>query len=111
MINFLAVTLICTGMAPTTPKTNIEVEIGPGKYSTIRYEFAEGSLAGTAYVQSIGHMQGWQRGGTVRFVSDGGGPKPARLLLNVEGDIIKEAYFHHYSSGMEREPVSCLVWD
>lgn len=109
MINFLAVTLICTGMAPTTPKTNVEIEIRPEKFSTIRYEIAEGSLSGTAYIQSIGHMNGRQRGQIVRFVSDSGGPSPARLLLKVDGENIEQAFFHHYSSGMKRDPVNCVV--
>jgi hypothetical protein len=109
MIDFLAVTLICTGMAPTTPRTNVEIEIRPAKFSTIRYEIAEGSLAGTAYIQSIGRMQGWQRSGTVRFLSDSGGPKPARLEMRVSGNKIARAYFYHYSSGMHRAPVECEV--
>ncbi len=57
MFNLLTATIICTGVAPTTPKTNIEFEVRHNTFSTIRYEIAEGSLAGTAYVQSVGRLE------------------------------------------------------
>ena len=106
MIQFLTATIICTGMAPTHPKTNIEVEIRPGKFSTIRYEIAEGSLEGTAYIQSIGYMQPKRRGATYHFQS-GTGPNATRLLLKVDGDQIRESRFSHYVSGMKGSLVEC----
>lgn len=110
MINLLTATLICTGMAPTTPMTNIEVEIRPGKFSTIRYEFAEGSLAGTAYVQSIGYMIPNQNGSTVTFRS-GDGELATKLIVKTMGDHIHESHFSHHISGMKDSPVECTVED
>lgn len=110
MVNLLTATLICTGMAPTTPATNIEVEIRPGKFSTIRYEIAEGSLAGTAYVQSIGHMIPKKKGSMITFQS-GDGPNATKLVVHVMGDHIHESHFSHYISGMKDSLVECMVDD
>lgn len=110
MINLLTATIICTGLAPTHPKTNIEVEIRPGKYSTIRYEIAEGSLEGTAYIQSIGHMQPKRRGTTLFFQS-GTGPNATKLTVQTVGDHIEESRFSHYISGMRDAPVECSAED
>lgn len=108
MINLLTATLICTGTAPTTPVTNIEVEIRPHKYSTIRYEIAEGSLAGTAYIQSIGYMEPKRKGSTVTFQS-GVGPNVTKLVVRTMGDHIHESHFSHYISGMKDSLVDCAV--
>lgn len=97
-------------MAPTTPVTNIEVEIRPGKFSTIRYEFAEGSLAGTAYVQSIGYMIPKQSGSTVAYQS-GDGELATRLIVKTMDGHIHESQFSHYISGMKDSPVECTVED
>lgn len=95
-------------MAPTTPATNIEVEIRPGKFSTIRYEFAEGSLAGTAYVQSIGYMIPKQSGSIVTFES-GDGELATRLIVKTMGEHIHESHFSHYISGLKDSPVDCSI--
>lgn len=110
MINLLTATLICTGMAPTTPMTNIEVEIRPGKFSTIRYEIAEGSLAGTAYVQSIGYMIPNQSGSAITFRS-GDGELATKLVVKTMGEHIHESQFSHHISGMKDSPVECTIED
>jgi hypothetical protein len=106
MIDLLAATLICTGMAPSTPPTNIEVEIRPGKYSTIRYEIAEGSLAGTAYVQSIGHMIPRKTGSAIIFQS-GDGPNATILVVENRNGEIQQSHFTHYISDMKNSPMDC----
>ena len=106
MVNILTATLICAGTAPSTPATNIEVEIRPGKYSTIRYEIAEGSLIGTAYVQSIGHMIPERRGPQVKFQS-GDGPTATILTLEAHGTQITNAKFSHFISDMKESDVDC----
>lgn len=110
MLNILTATLICTGTAPTTPTTNIEVEVRPHKYSTIRYEIAEGSLQGTAYIQSIGHLEGSRKNKFVTFKS-GEGPNATRLVVQMHGEHIIGADFTHYVSGMKQSEVDCEIQD
>lgn len=110
MIDLLATTLICTGVAQSTPPTNIEVEIRPGKYSTIRYEIAEGSLAGTAYIQSMGHMIPRKTGSTVIFQS-GEGPNATVLIVETKGGKIQQSRFNHYISNMKDSPMDCSTDD
>lgn len=105
MFDLLAVTLLCTGLAPTSPPSNIEVEVRPAsvKYSTIRYEFG-----GTAYVQSIGYMHGAREGSSFVFGS-GTGPNATVLKIVAHGDHIASARFTHYISGMNDSPVECSI--
>ena len=110
MIDLLTATLICTGTALTHPVTNIEVEIRPEKFSTIRYEIAEGSLAGTAYVQSIGYMKPKREGSTVTFRS-GDGELSTVLTVQMMGNHIHESRFSHYISGMKDSPLECEIED
>ncbi len=107
MTGLLMATLICTGVAPTTPKTNIEVEVrNPDRISTIRYEIAEGSLSGTAYVQSIGYMERSHVGSVLIFKS-GNGPNSTKLSLRLRGDTITDSRLSHYISGMKDARVEC----
>lgn len=109
MPNLLLATLICTGTATTTtPVTNIEIEVRPHKFSTIRYEFAEGSLAGTAYIQSLGHLERSRKGSTYIFQT-GEGDHDTRLVVTVMGNHIHGSQFSHAISGMKNEPVDCVV--
>lgn len=108
MLNILTATLICTGVAPTQPMTNIEVEIRPNTFSTIRYEIAEGSLQGTAYIQSIGYMMGSAKKNFVTFKS-GDGPNSTRLVVQMHGKHIVGADLTHYISGMKQAEVDCEI--
>lgn len=108
MLNILAATLICTGIAPTHPKTNIEVEIRPNRSSTIRYEIAEGSLQGTAYIQSLGEMPGSWRNNVATFKS-GDGPNSTLLVVQMRGEHIVGAEFTNFISGMKKSPVDCEI--
>ncbi len=96
----------CTGVAPTTPKTNVEILVRLGKYSTIRYEFAEGSYKGTAYINSIGLMH-LQKEGTQYKYQAGDGKLDSKLVFTKNGDLIEKAQFYHYSSGMNFQSVQC----
>lgn len=103
-MNLLTLTLICTGIAPTTPPTNVEFTIRPDKFSYVRYEFAEGSLKGTAYKQSIGHMQGVKSGMNYTFQSPN-----TTLTLMAHGDHLMNSEISHYPSGMTKAPVRCAI--
>ncbi len=106
-MNLLAATLICTGIAPTTPVTNVEFEIKRSeKPSTIRYEIAEGSLSGTAYIQSIGYMKRTQVGSTITYFS-GNSPNSTKLVLKLMGNHIHESRISHHISGMKDAFVDC----
>jgi Cu(I)/Ag(I) efflux system periplasmic protein CusF len=65
----VATEILCKGVAPTSPKTNVEIEVRLEKFSTIRYEFAEGPYKGTAYINSIGRMVPQQEGDLVKAYS------------------------------------------
>jgi len=98
--------IFCTGTANTTPKTKIELEIRRDKLSTIRYEFAEGSLKGTAYVNSIGRMRLGNRNGF--FIARSGvGKLNSKLIFKVQSEQITHAFFTHYSANMKSAPVTC----
>lgn len=103
----LAASIICTGLAPTTPPTNVEFEIRPlPKFSTIRYEIAEGSLAGTAYIQSIGYMTPAPNGDWTVYRS-GAGENATTIAIRRKAGAMVEARASHYISGMKDSPVDC----
>lgn len=102
--------ILCTGTAPTTPKTNVEIEIRPDKFSTIRYEHAEGPYKGSAHINSIGRMQLHQRNG-LHIYRSGVGKLESRLIFKTDKDTISEACFTSFSSGMENSPVRCVFAD
>jgi len=101
-----ASTIFCTGTAPTTPKTKIEIEIRPGKFSTIRYEYTEGPYAGTSYINSIGRMELHQHNG-FHIYRAGTGKLDSKLIFKTAGNQISEACFTNYSSGMSNSIVQC----
>jgi len=98
--------IFCTGTAPTTPKTNVEIEIRPDKFSTIRYEYAEGPYKGTAHINSIGRMKLHKRNG-FHIYRAGAGKLNSKLIFKMDNDQISEACFTNYSSGMENSEVQC----
>lgn len=100
--------LLCTGVAETTPRTNIELEIRKNKFSTIRYEFAEGSYQGTAHINSIGRMELDQQNEMYTYLS-GTGPLDSKLEVRVVGGAIVESRFTNFSSGMQNASVDCKV--
>ncbi len=99
--------VFCTGIANTTPKTNIEVEVRQNKYSTIRYEYAEGPYKGTAYINSIGDMN-LKKEGTHYFYQAGNGNLDSKLSFEKVGEQIQNAKFYSFSAGMNFEPVQCV---
>ncbi len=98
--------IICFGMANTSPKTNIEVDIRQGKFSTIRYEFTEGPYKGTAYINSIGDMS-LKKDGNLYLFQAGEGKLDAKLTFEKVGTQIQNARFYNYSAGMNFDPVRC----
>jgi Cu(I)/Ag(I) efflux system periplasmic protein CusF len=98
--------ILCTGIAPTTPKTNVEIEIRAKKFSTIRYEFAEGPYKGTAYINSIGQMVAKNDGSNYLYTS-GEGKLATSLSFETHENRISDAHFSHYSSGMDQALVQC----
>lgn len=98
--------LFCTGVGNTTPKTNVEIEIRKEKFSTIRYEYAEGSLKGTAYINSIGRMILTQEGDLYRYQA-GDGKLDSKLILNMKDNQIQSARFYNFSASMNFDPVQC----
>lgn len=108
MLNLLmASVLICTGQGNTYPKTNIELEVRPaGENSFLRYEFAEGSLQGTAYIQAIGEMKRKKTGRTWTYRT-GTNEGSTVLVLTVEGARIHSAQLTHYISNLSEAPVEC----
>jgi len=106
MLNLLTATLICIGQAPTQPVTEVELELKLAhQLSTIRYEIIEGSLSGTAYIQSVGHLQRSRNGNTYTYKS-GDSPNSTVLTVNAHGEHLM-GKLSHYSSGMKDEPVEC----
>jgi len=99
-------TILCTGMAPTTPKTNVEIEIRADKFSTIRYEFAEGPYKGTAYINSIGRMTP-EKDGSNYVHKSGEGKLASILTYSLHGNHIVDSRFSNFSSGMAQTPVQC----
>jgi|GEM_PF-6949610 len=109
MINLLTATLICVGMDPgSSPAVEIELEVKPSeKISTIRYEIVEGSLTGTAYVQSVGHLYRSKRGNTYTYTS-GDGPNATVLVVQSHhGKLTSE--LSHYITDMKNDPVECTA--
>ena len=98
--------IFCTGVAPTTPKTSVEIEVRPDKYSTIRYEHIEGPYPGTSHVNSIGHLKLHKRGDFYLY-RQGLGENNTLLMFKKNGEEITDACFSHYSSGMKNTPVEC----
>jgi Cu(I)/Ag(I) efflux system periplasmic protein CusF len=96
----------CTGIANTSPKTSIEVDVRQNKYSTIRYELAEGPYKGTSYINSIGRMVLTKQGN--QFVYQAGeGNLASKLTFNKMGTQFRNASFSNFSAGMNFEPVQC----
>ncbi len=98
--------VLCTGVANTSPKTNIEIEVRQDKYSTIRYEYAEGPYKGTAYINSIGNMS-LKKDGTHFLYQAGDGNLDSKLSFKRVGPQIQNAKFYSFSAGMNFEPVHC----
>lgn len=98
--------ILCKGVASTTPKTKVEIEIRPERFSTIRYEFAEGSLKGTAYVNSIGQMKLQRHLDSFSYLA-GLGKLDAKLVFKMADNQFIDAHFYHYSAGMDNAPVEC----
>lgn len=98
--------ILCTGVANTTPKTNVEIEVRRDKFSTIRYEYAEGPYQGTSHINSIGRMELHKRNGF--FISRAGtGIHDSKLIFKVEDGKITDSCFTNFSAGMMQSPVSC----
>lgn len=98
--------IFCTGVAPTTPKTNVEIEIRSNKYSTIRYEYAEGPYKGTSHINSIGNLQLHKKGDLFVYET-GDGLLSSALVFKLIDSQITDSLFSNYSSGMERAAVNC----
>jgi Cu/Ag efflux protein CusF len=98
----------CTGIAPTTPKTNVEIEINADKFSTIRYEYAEGSYQGTSYINSIGDMKPRHEGAHYAYQS-GEGRMATILEYDLQGATIANSLFTHFGAGMHRTAVQCKL--
>lgn len=110
MVNLLTATLICVGNAPTQPATEVELEVKPAdRISTIRYEIIEGSLSGTAYIQSVGYLQRSKKG-NVYWYKSGESPNATVLKVTAHGEHLM-GELSHYSSGMSDEPVDCRAED
>ncbi len=99
--------ILCRGVAPTSPKTNVEIEVRTQKFSTIRYEFAEGPYKGTAYINSIGRLIPSKRGNQQIYKS-GEGKLATVLTFELQDNQIRDARFSHYSSGMYKDLVQCV---
>lgn len=101
MLDLMTVVFICTGMASTTPLTEIQLEVRHSEtYSTIRYEIAEGSLQGTAYVQSMGRLSRSLKNSQFTAKS-GDGPNSTKLEILLEEGRIAGSHFKHYVSGFD----------
>lgn len=99
--------VLCTGIADTYPKTKIDVEIRSNKFSTIRYEFIEGSAKGTAYVNSMGRMY-LKREGNSFYYQSGDGKLDTKLSFEIKNTRIENAKFYNFSAGMNFDPVQCV---
>lgn len=99
-------TILCTGIANTLPKTNIEIEVRQDTYSTIRYEYANGPYKGTAYRNTIGDMTLKKDGAHFHFQA-GDGNLDTKLSFEKVGTQIQNAKFYSFSAGMNFEPVQC----
>lgn len=107
MTNLLKLLLVCSGTSSTTPATDIEIDVKPSdKLSTIRFEISEGSLSGTAYIQSMGYMYSSVKGNTITYRS-GYDELSTRLVVHVEGTKVTAAEFSHYISNSKNLPMEC----
>lgn len=102
--------ILCTGVAETTPKTNVEIEVRSNKFSTIRYEYAEGPYKGTTYINSIGRMY-FHKQGDLLVYHTGPGKLASTLVFKMKEGQIVDSCFSNYSSGMERSVVRCTFVD
>lgn len=98
--------IFCTGVAETTPKTKIEIEIRPDKFSTIRYEHIEGPYVGTAQVNSIGRLHLHKRGDLLVY-HGGPGRLSTSLVFKVANNNITDSCFTNFSAGMTDTSVVC----
>lgn len=98
--------IFCTGIAETTPKTKVEVEIRPDKFSTIRYEHIEGPYIGTAHVNSIGRLHLHKQKDLLVYHA-GPGRLSTSLVFKVVDNKITDSCFTNFSAGMERSVVQC----
>lgn len=106
MLNLLTATLICVGQAPTQPATEVELEVkAADQISTIRYEIVEGSLSGTAYIQSVGYLDR-SRSGNTYIYNSGNGPNATVLKVTAHGEHLMGA-LSHFISGTKGEAVEC----
>ncbi len=96
----------CTGTANTYPKTNVEIEIRHGKFSTIRYEYAEGPYKGTSHINSIGRMQMHKRNGFF-IARSGTGELDSKLIFKAQDGKISDACFTNFSASMNNAIVQC----
>lgn len=99
-------TVFCTGIADTSPKTKVEIEIRSEKFSTIRYEHIEGSYPGTAHVNSLGRLTFHQEGNAIEYRA-GVGDLNTKLSFSLNAQEIDDSKFTHYSSGMNNASVAC----
>ncbi len=90
--------ILCTGEAPTTPKTNVEIEIRPERFSTIRYEVSEGSFKGTAQINSIGYLKPQHADDRYTFRS-GDGPLDTQVSFRLLNGEMTQG---HFSTGGTR---------
>ncbi len=102
----MASEILCTGQAPTNPRTNVEINVRPETFSTIRYEYAEGPYQGTSYINSIGHMVP-QVFGDQYFYRSGEGNMATVLQFGLRGTQFLNPRFTNFSSGMNQTPVQC----
>lgn len=98
--------LFCTGIAATSPKSKVEIEVRNDKFSTIRYEHIEGPYKGTAHVNSIGRLALHQEGDQIEYRA-GAGEWNTKLSFKLSGQEIIDSRFTHYSSGMKNTTVNC----
>lgn len=97
----------CKGAYGKGPRINIELEIRKKKYSTIRYEYADGPYRGTSYVNSIGEML-LRKQGDKYFFSSGNSEVSTKLMFEVKNNFeIKNAMFYKRSAEANFFPVEC----
>ncbi len=98
--------VLCTGVAPTNPKTGVEIKVRSDTFSTIQYEYLEGAYKGSTHINSIGDMVLHRTGDL--FVYQSGDDKFASTLsFKLNGEQITEAMFSNFSSGMNKAAVQC----
>ncbi len=98
--------VFCTGIAETSPRTKVQIEIRTNKFSTIRYEQIEGPYRGTTQVNSIGHLALYKEGEQVEY-RESAGEGNTKLSFKVLDQEIINSKFTHYSSSMKNSNVAC----